>query len=286
LEELLKRSDFTDSLLYWLIAHREYFLSQPGTGNAFFDYYYNNSKMNFMRLALMEEAGLVVDGVYESALSTLNSILSNEETDLENTRDYTLVSFQSYYADQVESTTSVTTPRYGPMSANILSAWEVWLCSDNVLRPFHFSDLTADAKSSMATYFYTQYGLYPDSGRPATVKYNCHSYAWYSTAATNTYWIDTFNTLNYTEVSIQSVNVGGIAVFCESYAGNITPQTVRKHSAIVLGKIYHPVETGIVIDLSLRSKWGRGGLYTHQFANCPYYYYDSTNYVSDRLYYN
>ena len=48
-------------------------------------------------------------------------------------------------------------------------------------------DFTAEEKAEMEKTMFDKYGLTPV--RAATVKYNCHCYAWYSQSTYNTWWI-------------------------------------------------------------------------------------------------
>lgn len=96
--------------------------------------------------------------------------------------------------------------------------------------------------------------------REATVKYNCHSYAWYSTSLTNTYWIDDpanfrKNWLKSTQWSnvIPSGVQNGDKVDYYISPGN------NPHSAIV---------HDWVNDLFI-SKWGPTGLYIHKPQEVP-----------------
>lgn len=289
LAELCARTDRVECLYNWLRDNREWFASTPTTsGNLYVDYLKKSQRTRFFLLANRAVFFTEEINSTEAVIDAVNAILSesNGETREDNSRDYSLVEYIDFVSLVQESMQTVYTPRGGPMDAKTYSVAELWLCSDNVCRTIFFNDFSSAAKTSMKNFMYSRFGLNPDSGRGASVKYNCHSYAWYSTSSSNPNWIEIFNTTNYTSATMQSVNVGGIIVYCESYSGNIGPSTERKHSAIVTGKIYHPVQTNTVTDFTMKSKWGMYGLYTHNLANCPYYYYDSTNYVSDRLYYN
>lgn len=286
LKELCRRSDRMECLLQWIETHREWFLAKSEEEDEYLDYLFNLPKRNFMLLVNSEDfvRGGLPDGE-DSLLDIINGILSNEsERSVQESREIYPVSYLGFNDFTYVSSQNVNTPRGGTMQGITYDAKENWIFSDNNIYIVFLSDVSSDGIQADRNYWYSVYGLNPDKN--STVKYNCHSYAWYSTSDGNTFWINEFDTYNYTEVSLQSVNVGGIVVYCESYGGNINSGTTRKHSAIVQGKIYHQAHMNIVVDLYLKSKWGRAGLYSHQFANCPYYYYGNTNYVSDRIYYN
>ena len=94
--------------------------------------------------------------------------------------------------------------------------------------------------------------------RNPTKKYNCHSYAWYSTSSSNHYWMNNpakyMSDGSYTNTSSTSFN----------------------------NKIYwksgsSPVHSGIIASyinggpyFACTSKWGELGLYNHPVVDCPY----------------
>lgn len=97
--------------------------------------------------------------------------------------------------------------------------------------------------------------------RTATIKYNCHSYAWFSTSPNNTVWMPyPWNSSNK-----GYMNDG-------SYLKKIGPQNQDK--------IFYPApgweHSGIVTyvlnqSVAVTSKWGPAGLISHLFDDCPYY---------------
>ncbi len=288
MSELYQREDKADVLLEWLKENKDWFLSKAETGDTVLDSIKNSPRMNLLLLVQSKLLGVGNNGETNSVLNLINGIISDnsdESMNGENREIYpvSLCGFGDYI---VLSQQTVYTPRGGAMGGKTYGIYELWIYSNNEIYSIARDDYSVAGKDYLNSQVLTVYGLSPYSGRGATVKYNCHSYAWYSTGTGNTNWIDYFNTSNYTLTTLQSVNVGGIVVYCESYGGNVGPGVERKHSAVVDSKIFHPVQINTVTDLNMISKWGSGGLYLHNFANCPYYYYDSTNYISDRLYYN
>lgn len=98
-----------------------------------------------------------------------------------------------------------------------------------------------------------------------TCKYNCHSYAWYSTSTSNTYWINNpapyMSDGSYSKVlsgiSTSSINVndGDIVIY--------GVQSEPTHSAIIVGNA-----TGAPLGTrNVRSKWGILGVFEHSVAN-------------------
>lgn len=99
-------------------------------------------------------------------------------------------------------------------------------------------------------------GAYRISG--ASILYNCHSYAWHKMSVTNTYWISYINSYlndtNCTEISSSQLQRYDIVVYYVDGA--------VQHSAV----IYNIADNG---TLTLRSKWGRAGVYEHTLSQVP-----------------
>lgn len=119
---------------------------------------------------------------------------------------------------------------------------------------FEREEMTAADKASYDAYMAS---TYPNAQklRSATYKYNCHSYAWYSNATTNTWWMD--------------------SPYWYMNDGSYTTST-----ASVGYKIYYPMSgnlhTGVISSVSggtiyVTSKWGAFGLYYHRDSDCPYF---------------
>ncbi len=120
---------------------------------------------------------------------------------------------------------------------------------------FERQEATSNEIASMNSYMYSRY---PKATRlrSATYKYNCHSYAWYSTSSSNIWWMD--NPGRYMS------------------DGSYTKQS----SAASGQKIYYPMpgnqHSGIITSVNgssimLNSKWGAYGLYNHSVIYCPYF---------------
>lgn len=116
-------------------------------------------------------------------------------------------------------------------------------------------ELTPAQKNSIRADVINTYGLYPD--REATVKYNCHSYAWHDQNANNLWWID------YPDDYVADPLV--TRMYSPSVGNRITYQ---------MGSGQRYMHSGIIESVSnntiiVKSKWGTGGLYTHSVDNCP-----------------
>lgn len=92
--------------------------------------------------------------------------------------------------------------------------------------------------------------------RSASYKYNCHSYAWYSTSSSNSWW------MNYPTKYMTD----------GSYKKTTSPSRNQK--------VYYPnpgnEHSGIITSVSgskikVTSKWGAFGLYEHNEMDCPYF---------------
>ena len=98
--------------------------------------------------------------------------------------------------------------------------------------------------------------------RNPTVKYNCHSYAWYSNSSSNRYWID--NPAKFRKNWITSVKASNTIPASvkngDSVDYYISSNGNRPHSAVVYNKA-----SGLFV-----SKRGLGGLYVHKPTKTPY----------------
>lgn len=96
--------------------------------------------------------------------------------------------------------------------------------------------------------------------RASDNRYNCHSYAWYSTATSNKYWMN--NPKAY--VTDGSYKYVGEAPTAKSQ------KVVYKYQCGVTDKWIH---SGIAVNTTgkIKSKWGQAPLMKHALAYCPYY---------------
>lgn len=127
-------------------------------------------------------------------------------------------------------------------------------------------DYTDKEKAQIKDYVMSSYQIFMQLyAGDATVKYNCHSYAWYSQAIQNDYWIsDPYNfrlgrwikSTGWTNTIPSGINSGDIVDYYRS-------ESDRPHSAVV----YSPM-----LNL-FASKWGSAGLYVHSPTEVPADYY-------------
>ncbi len=120
-------------------------------------------------------------------------------------------------------------------------------------------DWSASEKAELnATYD----AMYPTATRISgpTKKYNCHSYAWYSTSSSNRYWMD--------DPSLYMED-GSYTKTTSSKNGNKVYWAERTYA--------FPEHSGILAEnmqsspyISCNSKWGQLGVYNHPLDDCPY----------------
>lgn len=145
--------------------------------------------------------------------------------------------------------------------------------------------------------------LYPNAIRlaSATNYYNCHSYAWYSqNVNTNQYWMED-PSLYITDGSYCRVSgnpqAGDIIVYYDDYGighWNENDETSDgwnddriMHSGIVTA-FNNGISNGLCGNsdlVTVTSKWGAGGLYSHNGYECPYTGYKPHNEEADYVRY-
>lgn len=124
------------------------------------------------------------------------------------------------------------------------------------------SEMTAGDRTEINEYVRDAYGLEPL--RQPTTKYNCHSYAWYNRSSSNLWWIDwpdDFMEDDYYEENTGIIKSGNIAVYRMSASS-----TEYLHSAVVTNV---GSGSGSNPPITVTSKWGNWGLYSHMLYNCP-----------------
>lgn len=114
----------------------------------------------------------------------------------------------------------------------------------------------------------------------ATLKFNCHSYAWYSQNLANSIWLnhpDSYiNDYSYEETDLAQENY----ILCYIARGIhykdsvIIPEYGEyvSHSALItnVGLGFDINDISSLSELEVKSKWGDYGLYNHTADNCPY----------------
>lgn len=153
----------------------------------------------------------------------------------------------SLYSQTLQSRSDVETPN----GSNV----EAWI----------LSEFSSEEIYNLTVYWQRQY---PNAVKKAnaSLKYNCHGYAWHMTEGGDSRWIDYPNNFIYINdgsyMEVPYTNVANLKVVYNS----------DDHSAVTAGT------QNVFI-----SKWGRGPLMEHQYNYCPYdsnslkYYVKSSN---------
>ncbi len=123
---------------------------------------------------------------------------------------------------------------------------------------------------------------YPDATLIASssIRYNCHSYAWYQQSTDNPYWMGDPSAY-YTDGSYtESIGyIGDVVCYINEHGENI-------HSGIVIER-RSGISNGVCGDadlITVRSKWHYYGLYEHRGDYCPYVLEEQTPAVTVKYY--
>ena len=187
--------------------------------------------------------------------------------------------FQVGYTVVTLSTTTIRTPMGESVEAYNTACMELWYCSDGYYRTYEgrlYVDIPSAYITTLNNSNYDTYGLQPIAN--PTVKYNCHSYAWYSQSTSNPYWVNDPTPFltdgSYYVVNKTNAGVGDRVVYYNSVNGTYSQPN---HSAVITS---YTNTSNSQREFTLKSKWGMSGLYQHSLTNCPYYYYHGENYTS------
>lgn len=118
-------------------------------------------------------------------------------------------------------------------------------------------DFSEDRKRELCKAMLDTYQGIVIMGEP-TLKYNCHSFAWYEHSKRNTYWMNDPSAY-WMDESYHFIGNSATADFQRIYY----PATNNEHSGIV-----YDCNGKFVI-----SKWGRGPLVIHKWNVCPYVFH-------------
>ena len=127
--------------------------------------------------------------------------------------------------------------------------------------------------------FASDYGVLSTISTP-TNRYNCHSYAWYTqNYNANYYWMDDPSNyyLDYSYEPAQAEENNILCYFSDEYIvlldGTIIQHSkVNTHSAIItdIDAGFNKNNNETLDCVTVNSKWGAAGLYTHKGDDCPY----------------
>ena len=213
-----------------------------------------------------KDSATLEKALFMSFLSQKNTAKSLEQ--YPETKSYIQ---KAFYGQDTVKTKGAGTPVYTQSGIDYYYGGSVYSTSGNAA-----TVLTADREwildeKTKIDNIYKNYGTKLLS---ATTKFNCHSYAWYRAKTWNPYYIIDYSPFvadsSCQSVSSSSVKVNDIVVYKKN--GLIA------HSAVVYQKSGN--------QLTLKSKFGQAGLYTHSLYSVPYNYdtisyYRYHDYVSE-----
>jgi hypothetical protein len=104
--------------------------------------------------------------------------------------------------------------------------------------------------------------------RNGSCKYNCHSYAWYSTSSSNSYWISD-PTIYTTDGSYTRKFIGSVSSSIYSCGLSTNDKILyasNTHSALFVD---NPLNGAPLANLTAQSKWGQLGVFKHYVTNVP-----------------
>ena len=117
-----------------------------------------------------------------------------------------------------------------------------------------------------------------------TIKYNCHSYAWYSQSSSNVRWMSDPSLYmtdgSYSQVTKLNTSVGDRLVY---YYPIDSGYTGISHSSIIYSYTDYPRSRRTFV---VTSKWGQAGLYRHSVGDDPYFYFNNSSSPAGFEYYH
>lgn len=109
---------------------------------------------------------------------------------------------------------------------------------------------------------------------PGTCKYNCHSYAWYSTSTSNTCWISepsAYMTDGSYTIYCSGLGISSTYVYYNYKVSYGSSTSGTRHSAIIADS-----NTSVTLaNRYVKSKWGSAGVFSHLLTNVPSEYWYS-----------
>jgi hypothetical protein len=234
--------------------------------------------LTILSTAASERAALANQGIIYAPEAISLITISN------NTQATSSYSFDYHVGYDVCATgSSAISITGGGVTLYTTACVETWMCSDKIVRPLPdriYSDIPTEYKTTLNNYYYDVYGINPVSA--PTVKYNCHSYAWYQQSTSNPYWIDDPRAYLVTrsKKNEDAASVGNRIIY-------FSPDTGAVHNLAHSGVVISITTSSNRRSFTIKSKWGMSGLYEHSLNRCPYYYYtvNNTAYVNEYAFY-
>lgn len=238
LKVLLERNDITDKLVqnYNISISERMFLRSDS--NLDFEERYKHK---------YRESLLAYSNVYEKL-----SIKQKDEIVKSSNKIASLINTNSISLEQPSKFSEVAS-RVSP--GDIIRIGSVSTPKRSSVTVYEIQEMTQSDKNTADAYIASRY---PNAIkiRSASFKYNCHSYAWYSTSSANSWWMDDpgkyMNDGSYTRSNSPA-----------KYQKVYYPNPGNEHS----GEITAISGSNITVT----SKWGSYGLYRHAEMDCPYF---------------
>lgn len=197
-----------------------------------FDGGYQQVRSRFSGLDELKKRDIFIDK------QITESSLMNDEMSMKELTMHRILYLQDYSTSLVASST-VTTPNGTKVSILINN------------------ELSAARIKELDNYVRTKYPSVTLL-RSASNKYNCHSYAWYSTSSNNSYWMNDPSAYMRDGSYKQKSSSGIISTNYRIYYNG-------EHSGIVNNSGYVSYN-----NINIVSKWGQLGLISHKINDCPY----------------
>lgn len=225
-----------------------------------------NQLMSFLRNSYDDNNNIVVD-IYEFKLEAIMVLLSYSDKlskDLTDS-DVDFINSQSHMVRIKKSDNGLRIAYvYTPNGTQVVC--ETYTCSHSQ-SSFH-SDMDNSAV--------LVYGVTLISG--GSCRYNCHSYAWYSSSTSNTMWINN-----------PSAYMSDGSYYCVLSNMSSNSSSVYSGDKICYGNNSSPAHSAIVSSSSsstalsnryVKSKWGNAGVFSHTLSNVPSEYWYHGYYAS------
>lgn len=230
LQEIVSREDVDNAVFSVAISKKESKDSE--------DYFVENSIQDVILFGLFNQ-----NRINQKTLTEIQSInddsnahsmftITIESNDIDDSLQFTPMAVRKYVD------TTVTTQKGSKVAALIFTGTDFTQTEKN--------NLHQSTKAS-----YPNITLITD----ATLKYNCHSYSFYSTSTSNNRWI------NYPSHYITDGS------FNKTSTVRVNNRMVyeKNHSGIISG-----VGTTGMGNIRVKSKWGSAGVYSHYYNDSPY----------------
>ena len=150
------------------------------------------------------------------------------------------------------ATRTIRTPKGTRITVRYNMSWAEWSVYAGVGHTVNMDEMYDEVEDFCAAYPEAEY-LSSSSPSP---KYNCHSYAWYSTDTSNKYWMEDPSAYMTDGSYVRATPDEGCRVAYRETNGTY------RHSGIVTS-----VSGGVT---TVESKWGALGVFSHAIDDCPY----------------